>query len=47
MLVSSRVLLGLKQRIKVPERALDEVISWHFCESVNIIKMEIHQKAVK
>ncbi len=35
VLVSSWVLLGLEQRIEVPEGALDEVIGGHFCESVN------------
>ncbi len=35
MLVSSWVLLGLEQRIEVPEGALDEVIGGHFCESEN------------
>lgn len=32
MLISSWVLLGLEQRVKVPERALDKVIGGHLCE---------------
>lgn len=35
VLVSCWVLLGLEQRIEVPEGALDEVIGGHFRESVN------------
>lgn len=32
MLISSWVLLGLEQRVKVPERTLDKVIGGHLCE---------------
>ncbi len=31
--IPSRVLLRLEQRIKIPERTLDEVIRRHLCET--------------
>ena len=34
MSVSGRVLLGLEEGIKVPEGALNEVVSRHLCEAV-------------
>ena len=34
MCITSRMLLGLEQSIKIPERVLDVVIRWHLSESV-------------
>ena len=31
--ISCRVLLWLKEGIKVPERTLDEIVCWHFRET--------------
>lgn len=36
VLVSGRVLLGLEQGVKVPERALYEVVGRHLCEAAQI-----------
>lgn len=33
VLISGWVLLGLKQGVKVPEGALNEVVGWHLCEA--------------
>lgn len=39
MLVSGWVLLGLEQRVEVPERAFYEVVSWHLCEAAQKQKL--------